>query len=138
MKLLTAVAVIALTTATAAYAQSGNSATTNSISSNQGQQIQNNSMPPATSASPKMKSSSMNHGATAASNGNAKTGQTAAMKGSRSPQDQNANQITAELNRQQLQTAQNMNNGSSPPQIATKPSDMPPAQPPLSQPPYQQ
>lgn len=102
MKLLTTVAVIALTTATAAYAQSGSTASTNPTPSNQGQDVQN--------------------GAKAHS----KAGPMAEMKTSRMRQDQSENQITEELNRQQLQLATKLedeHNGAAS-QTATKPGDL--------------
>lgn len=103
MKLLTAAAVIALTTATAAYAQSDNSAPTNLTPSKLAPAMQHKAAP--------------------------KTSQPAAMKGSRAQQDQSENQITDELNRQQLQMAGNAQNAPAAPQVATKPGDMPPSLP---------
>lgn len=110
MKLLTAVAVIALTTATAAYAQSGNSAPTNLAPSNQSQQAQTGA---------KAKSTARH---------------TAAAKVSRTQQDQKENQITEQLNRQQAQMAANMGNGGTPPQTAAKPDQMPMSSPPPTSP----
>ena len=113
MKMMTAAAVIALTTATAAYAQSGNNAPiTLTPPSNQGQQVQNNASPP--SQSPGAKAHS-------------KAGRTAEMKGSRSQQDPSENRITEELNRQQAQMASKFDNGQNgpgAPQTATKPDSM--------------
>jgi len=112
MKLLPVLAVIALTTATAAYAQSGNNAPTSLTPSNQGQHVQN--------------------GAKA----NSKASPMAATKTSRMQQDQNENRVTEELNRQQEQLASKYDNtlsGPAAPQTATKPDDMSMAPPSKSQ-----